>query len=174
MHEFIKKLTKTLNNYQITARLMMIAGLITIITNILLFVCYQLSGGMQEGDAGVMVQITAFNDAKVVGMIYFLFAIVSIILGIAIVYAAMPYAFPKDKMNPNKALPWLHVANGALQFALMIMTIYLLATETSQMAVGFVIALIIGFIGVVCSLFFLFPGLRCRFYMPAFVDKKDK
>ena len=172
MKELIKKTVKALNNFQLTARLMAIAGLLTIIVNVLLFVFYQLSGGQQIGDSGQVVQITAFNDAKLVGMVYFLAAIFSTILGIAIVYMSLPYAFPKDKLNPNKALPWMNVANAGLQLILAILVIVLLATEQSEMAVGFVIALILGVIGILCSAFFAFPALKCTFYMPSLLEKE--
>ena len=174
MKDLIKKLIKTLNNYQNTARLMAVAGLLTIIVNVMLFVFYQLSGGQQVGDSGQVVQITAFNDAKMLGMVYFIVAIISTILGIAIVYMSLPYSFPKDKMIPNKALPWMNVANAVLQVVMAVLVVVILTTEQSLMAVGFVIALVLGVIGILCSAFFAFPALKCTFYMPSLLDKEAK
>ena len=174
MSDFVKKLIKTLNNYQITARLMACTALVAIVTDVLLFLFYQLSGGQQVGTSGVVEQITAFNDAKIVGMVYFLTAIIAIILGIAIVYMSLPYCFPKDKMNPNKALPWMNVANAVLHLVLAVLVIVLLATEVSEVMVGFVIALVLSFIVVLCSAFFAFPALQCTFYMPNLLLEEKK
>ena len=174
MKDTIKKLIKALNNYKLTARLMAIAGLCAIVVNVMLFVFYQLSGGQQVGDSGVVEQITAFNDAKLVGMVYFLAAIISTILSIAIVYVSIPFSFPKDKMTPNKALPWMVVANGCLQFILAILVIYLLATEATLMLVGFVIALVLGVLVTIYSALFAFPATQCRFYMPSLLIEEKK
>ena len=173
MKDFVKKLIKTLNNYQITARLMACVGLFAIITDVLLFLFYQLSGGMQEV-SGVVTQVTAFNDNKILGMVYFLSAIIAIILGIVIVYMSLPYCFPKDKMNPNKSLPWVVVANGVFHLILAVLVVVLLATEASQVMVGFVVALVLSFIVVLCSAFFAFPATKCLFYMPSLLAEEKK
>lgn len=171
MKDFLKKLTKTLNNYKITARLMALVGLVAIVTDVLLFIFYQFSGGMQEV-SGVPTQVTAFDGNKILGMVYFLSAIIAIILGIAIVYSSFPYCFPKDKMNPNKALPWMCVANAVFHLVLAVLVIVLLATEVSQVMIGFVIALVLSFLVALCSAFFAFPALQCRFYMPSLLEEK--
>lgn len=173
MNEFLKPVVKKLNNFKFTALLAVIGGVISILLTILLFILYSRSGvDTKTGEI-----ITAFVGGQkhpgtyIVGMIFFLFLIVTIILGIVIVAIGFPYLFPKDKMNPKKALPWLMVANGGLHFSIIIMVVYLLATEYSRLKTGFIIYIILGALLLIYSLSFILPGLKCHFYMPSLLDK---
>jgi len=169
MNEFLKPIVKKLNNFKFTALLCAIGGAVSVILTILLFVFYARSG--LDGNGNVTI---AFNYVKgvnspsiyIVGMIYFLICIVSLIVGIVIVALSFPFIFPKDKMTPKKSLPWLMVANGAIHFALIIMVIYLITSEFSRMKVGYIIYIIVGALLLIYSLLFILPGLKCRFYMP--------
>lgn len=172
MNEFLKPIIKKLNNFKFTSMLACIAGAVSIILTALLFVFYSRSGLDASGNV-----TTAFDGGQnhpsiyLIGMIYFLFCIVTFIVGIVIVYLSFPYMFPKDKMTPKKALPWVIVADGVLHFGLIIMSIYLIATEYSRMKVGFIIYIIVGVLFLLYSLFFILPGLKCRFYMPSLLDE---
>lgn len=183
MDEFLKPIIKKLNNFKFTALLALIGGGVALLLTILLFILYSRSGiNPETGEV-----IPAFFGGKtavapkgnpslyIVGMIFFLFCIVSAILCIVIIYLSLPFVFPKDKMNPNKAIPWLVVSEGALNLGLIIMVIFLLIVESSRMQVGFIIYIVLGSLFLIYSLLFILPGLKCRFYMPSLLDdEKDK
>lgn len=158
---------KYLNDFKKTSRLMLLGSIAALLINIGLFICYQLSGGFDE--EGAMITAFGADSAKPLGMVFFLGLIISTILCIAIGYCSIPFSFPKDKLNPNRVLPWLTFSNGLIQFVLMIFVIIILASEKSLTAVGFVILLIVGFVSSFYNLSFAYPAIKCRFYMPKLI-----
>lgn len=182
MNEFLKPIIKKLNNFKLTALLATIGGLVGLLLTVLLFIFYSRSGvDPSTGNVvpaffgGITPAAPKGNPSLyIVGMVYFLFLIVSTILCIVIIYLSFPYLFPRDVMSPKKALPWLVVSEGALHFALIIMTIFLLIIEDSRMKVGFIIYIILGALFLIYSLLFILPGLKCRFYMPSLLEENKK
>lgn len=176
MNKFLKPIVKKLNNFKFTALLAAIGGVVSCLLIVLLFVCYSRSG--TDPETGEV--ITAFvgtgsrRSINNVGMVFFLFCVVSLIAGIVIVYLSLPFIFPKEKLNPKKSIPWVLVGNAALHFALIIMVIFLLATEKSRMTAGFVCYIIFGSLFLIYSLLFIIPALKCNFFMPALVGKDGK
>lgn len=164
----MKKIIKKLNNYKLTSRLLMVAGAIGIVFVAMAFVFYQFSGGYDTENSR---QLTAFaaDDRKILGMIFFLACILVAILSISCIYCSLKYAFPKEKVNPNKVIPWLAFANGVLILFVTVFEIIIISTEASQTAVGFVIDIIVGFISGLYSISFILPALKCDYYMPALV-----
>jgi len=79
------------------------AALLSGIASILTLVFYQLSGGTTEEGK----QITALNDNKILGAVFFLFALMSVILVITLIVISLPHITKKKfEMNtlPNGVL----------------------------------------------------------------------
>ena len=163
----MKEFLKTLNNFRLSSLIMSVGSLLGIVAVVLFLVFYQTSGLMLNSD-NVLVQTIAFYSNQVAGMMFFLFAICSIVLGIVLIAKAFPFVMPKSKLQPVKSLSWILLAQNLCLAALIIMVFFLLGTEVTNHAAGWTIGIVIGTFSFLFSLVWIYPTLKCDFYCPEF------
>lgn len=166
----MKELLKKLNNFRLTSSLIAGGALLEILMAVLFLVFYQSSGRLV--DDGAETVVVALYNAKFWGMIYFLVAFTLIVVGITLIYKAIPFIFPKAKETPIKSLGWLFVSESALLLIMAIISFVIVGNEFSYHVVGF---LICGIISLLCNVYaalLIYPWIKCRFYCPD-VEKKS-
>ena len=160
----MKEILKKLNNFRLTSTLLASGALLELVMTVLYLVFYQTSGIVVED--GVTSATVALTNAKFWGMVYFLLAFATIIVGITLIYKAIPFIFPKAKETPTKSLGWLFVAESVLLFFMTIITFVIISTEESNHFVGFLICGIISVLCIISAGLMVYPWLKCRFYCP--------
>ena len=100
----IKEFCKTFNNFNFTAKLLALGGLVGIVSAVSFLLLYQLGTG----------ETHALTEKQFLGMFYFIAAILSVIVGVTLVYKAMPYVSPKQKLVPATSFVWLLLAQNIL------------------------------------------------------------
>ena len=171
----MKELIKKLNNFRLSSALLAGGALVEIVVAILYLVLYQ-SNGFTIDEDGTQTITTALyaTDLKAVGMFYFLAAFTLIIVGITLIYKALPFIFPKSKENPIHSLGWLLLAESVLLLFMTIISICFISTENSRHTAGFIVLIIIALLANVYSGLMIYPTLRCHFYCPEVINKEKK
>lgn len=162
MKEFLKKL----NNYRLFSMLLAISGALTVIIMAIGLALYQTSTKGISPDTGAEIFVTAFSSNQVAGMVYFIEAIVGIVLGVVVIYKLFPYLFPKQKLNPTRVYSYVDLASGVFCLAFAIQMIYLVSSESTNNFAGFIILIIFSILNALYSGCLIYPTLKCNFYCP--------
>ena len=111
----MKNLLKKLNNFRLASLVYAAIAVLGVIVTLLFFVAYQttsLSSDVLYAQKDMSVVSNAFPDREILGMIFFISAIVAVILGIAVVVLSFPYIMPKEKGTPNRAIGYVLAAQA--------------------------------------------------------------
>lgn len=123
------------------------------------FTCYQLSGRDPVINTDRKGQLTnALMDKPVLGMIFFLLILFGLAVAIFAGYRAIQYARSKDKVPPNKLLPWLMVTSGVLNLG-TIPFFVMIFMENGRTLVGMIICMVLTVLYVVASLLLIPLGI---------------
>lgn len=181
LFEFINKVVKKLNNFQLTSIIISIISVVIALVSIGYLLCYEFAGYY---DADIGMQITAFakpdyggafKNGPILGMIFFLFSLISIILSIVVVYVSFPAIVNKDIVLPRRSNVLVTAINGAFQLVISILTIVLLTSkEYVKTKTPFTICLVFSIIAIIACALCILPFIRCTFYMPAIKVKAKK
>ena len=162
----MKKFLKKFKKFKLTAIVEACTGVVSVIASILILVFYQtnLAVEKQVGRKGVeTVLVNGFNEQPINGMIFFLAALLAIIMGIVATYGAYPYIFKKDeKLDPNRALPWFGVACGGFALVEFIFTLMMIAREGSRHTIGLLVAGIVLILSAIVQLLMIIPTLMVQ------------
>lgn len=164
----MKQIIKKLNNFRLTASiasgLALLAGLLSLGSLFL----YHFAGETN----GRGFRIVGFNDKPVVGFIYFMIILVTIILSITVIYLLLPSVRNKEKIVPSRTPLLLATISAGFQLALLVLSIVLIVTETPNTKVGFIVLFPFEVITIIGSALCILPYIKCSFYMPAIGQKK--
>ena len=162
MKQFLKKFKK----FRLTAIVEGCAGVVSVITSILILVFYQtnLAIEKQVGRKGVeTVFVNGFDGEPINGMIFFLAALLVIIFGIVAAYGSYPYIFKKDeKLEPNRALAWFGVTCGGFALIEFVFVLLMIMKAGSRHTIGLVISGVFLILAAIVQLLMIIPTLMVK------------
>lgn len=177
----MKKFLKKFKKFKLTAIVEGCAAVVSVITSILILVFYQTNNLVLKPSVGRKgpqeTLVTGFNTEPILGMIFFLAALLAIVFGVVAVYGAYPYIFKKDeKLDPNRSLPWFGVACGGFALVEFVFTILMITMaknmyspdanevmlEASRHTVGLLIAGIVLLLSAIVQLLMIIPTLMVQ------------
>ena len=175
----MKELLKKLNNFRLTTFLFSGCSLLGILLMVASFFLYQTANVTLDAETEAEVVTHAFintnstlgTGAEVMGMMFFITAILLIVAAVIVIYQGFPFMFPKAKGNPTKMLGWVNLAQGALMLIMLIYMIIMLKTESIRNTPFWIMVMIFGFIDVLASAFLAFINHNALYYCP---DVKKK
>ena len=168
----MKQLLKKLNNFRLTSLIFTAIALFGALVTILFFVSYQTTCHFEQIDKSVITN--AFPDKEILGMVFFISAIVTVILGIAVIALAFPYIMPKEKGVPTRTLGYVLLAQAVFMLVLIVLGILVIVDKRTENRVFWIINMVLGLIFVGGSCFMLYPNITCDFYCPDIVEKKKE
>ena len=114
IQEFLKKF----RNFRLYAWIVGIAAALGAISSLMILILHQNFLFNEEGE-----RMVGFTGRQIEAMVFFVAGLIALILGIVVAYLSYPYIFKrKERLEPNKALVWLGVAQGGLTLVQVIMT----------------------------------------------------
>ena len=153
MKQFLKKF----KNFRLTAMVEACAGLVSGIASIIIMILYQTN--QTNGD----VLVSGFFGEPIQGMIFFLAALLAVIVSIVVVYLSYPFIFKKDeKLDPNKALPWIGVGIAVLALIEFVFALIMAGKDGSRYTVGIIIADVFLLLAALTQLAMIVPTLKVR------------
>ncbi len=166
-----RKIIKKLNNFKFTSLLAMCISAVTGLYAIFSFAFFHFAGDLLENENYIRA-VGFYNkpNGGLLSLLLFLFAFLSLILAIVVVYGSWPFVKNQEKMAPRKNNLMLGFVSGVLEFGLVILMIALLAEHPNTL-VGIIITLPFGILSMIGSLLYIIPWLKCEFYMPEIVRK---
>ena len=150
----IKEFCKTFNNFNFTAKLLALGGLVGIVSAVSFLLLYQLGTG----------ETHALAEKQFLGMFYFIAAILSIIVGVTLVYKAMPYVSPKQKLVPATSFVWLLLAQNILLLFMLVVAFIILGTETVKIPALYVVNCALAGLSICYSILWIYPNIICQYY----------
>lgn len=170
---FMKKVFDYLSNFKKLSRIMVLLGGIGLVLSILLFVCFEISGGKTDS-----YFVCAFAqkgaNLNVLGMIMFLVGVLALVMSAVVGYQGLPFAFPKDKLNPSKAIPWCAFVGGIAEIVSGIFSILVIVLDTTIIAWAWAaLAALLILLGI-CNTLVIIPILKCEFWMPKLGTDNEK
>ena len=191
----MKNLLKKLNNFRLASLIYAAIAILGVIVTLLFFVAYQttsLSSDVLYAQKDMSVVSNAFPDREILGMIFFISAIVAVILGIAVVVLSFPYIMPKEKGTPSRAIGYVLAAQAIFVLILVVLGVVCIATSKRQTSIlspdrsailhpvmetvlnkpFWIIDIVLGVIFVGGAGCMLLPTLKCDFYCPELVAGK--
>ena len=167
----VRKLIKKLNNFKFTSLLAMCISAVSVLYAIFSFAFFHYAGDLLENENYIRA-VGFYNkpNGGILSLLVFLCAFLSLILSIVVVYGSWPFVKNQEKMAPRKNNLMIGFIAGVLEFGLVILMIALLGEHPKTM-VGIIITLPFGILSMIGSLLYIFPWLKCEFYMPEIVRK---
>lgn len=164
------KLLDYLSNFKKLSRIMVIVSAIGLLVSILLFVCFEISGG-KNGEYFVCAFSAKTDSGKylnIFGFILFAVGVVALVMSAVVGYQGLAFAFPKDKMNVKKALPWCCFVGGVAEIVAAVFSILVVAIDKTIIGWAWIIlAIVLVLLGVV-NILFVLPVTRRELWMPKY------
>ena len=167
----VRKVIKKLNNFKFTSLLAMCISTVSGLYAIFSFAFFHYAGDLLENENYIRA-VGFYNkpNGGMLSLLVFLCAFLSLILSIVVVYGSWPFVKNQEKMAPRKNNLMIGFIAGVLEFGLVILMIALLGEHPNTM-VGIIVTLPFGILSMIGSLLYIFPWLKCEFYMPEIVRK---
>lgn len=168
-----RKLIKKLNNFKTTALVAACISAVAVVYGLFSFFMFHYAGDLLPGERYIREVGFYYNEAGgVLSFIVYLGFIMSVICGIVVAYSMVPFIQNKEKMMPRKGVLLVGFIGGVFELLLVIMMIMLLLEpDAPKTSVGIIVSLPFGILSAIGQLLFLFPYLKCNFFMPE-VNKK--
>ena len=172
------KIIKKLNNFQFSSLLISLGAVVQLIVMVVSLILYQTSGITSSTDSSGSVTTsvtTAFHaqDKLILGMFYFICALLILILCVTVIARSLQFIFPKQKLVPQKSNFIILSAASLFSILLVIFNLLIVCGEECSHVPGFVIMIILGLLSSLYGLAWIAPFVRCRSYCPE-VSKKTK
>ena len=167
----MKKFLKHFKKFKLTALIEGCAGVVSIVTSIVILILHQTVFSRDFGtpEKPKIVTYTGFYNQPIIGMIFFLSALLVIIFGIVTVYTAYPFLFKKDqKQEPKKIITWWGVTTGGFGLITAIFTFVMAFNQPSNAAmvkhhtVGLIVCGILLLLATIVQLLMIAPRLLVR------------
>ena len=159
-----RKIIKKFNNFKTTAIFTFIFSALTALYGIGVFLCYNFAGDIVNGYRDV-----GFDESqtgKLMGMILFLLAFVTVVIGILVAYNMIPAMLNKEKITPKKGFLGASFAGAFFELGLFVMSILLILLDTPKTTVFIIASIPLFVITFLASIFEFILMLSCDFYMP--------
>lgn len=164
----LRKLIKKFNNFRFTAIVAACVSACTAVFAIFSFFMFHFAGDLVP-DEQYIRQVGFYNHPHggVLSFIVYMGFIISAICGIIVAYSMVPFIKNNEKMLPRKGVLLVGFVGGIFELVLLILMILLLGQpETPKTSVGIIISLPFGILSTLGQLLYLFPYIKCNFYMP--------
>lgn len=159
-----KKVISTFNNYRTTSIVMSVIALVAILASVGVLLAYEFAGNFDEE---INMQITAFADKPIHGMVLFLSCIFVIIAGIVTIYVSFPAIVNKDVVQTKKSRLIASFVSCFFSLVIAVFIIILLTSkERIKTEVPFIISLVFGLLAAIANGLLFVPYFKCTFYMP--------
>ena len=160
----LKKIIKKLNNFKFSALIMSIVAGVGSLYSLGAFFLYHFAGPISEDDE--LVRVVGFSSRPYLGMILFFMAIISLFIGIFLIYSFIPFIQNKEKVIIRRGLVLAGFVNAFFEFLLCVFMLLLVILENPITELAIILTLPIGILASVAYGLFLIPYLKCDFYMP--------
>lgn len=161
-----RKIIKKLNNFKFSSMLAMGISSVSVLYAIFSFAFFHYAGDLLENEKYVRaVGFYAHENGGFLSLLVFIGCVFSLILSIVVVYSSFPFARNKEKQLPRKSNLLVGFIAGIFELLLVILMIALYS-EAPKTATGIIVTLPFGILSTIGSLLYLFPYLKCEFYMP--------
>ena len=166
-----RKIIKKLNNFKFTSLLAMIISAVSAVYAVCSFIFFHYAGDLLENEKYIRaVGFYEHENGGFLSLLVFLCAFLSLVLSIVVVYGSFPFFKNQEKMAPRKNNLLIGFISGVFELGLVILMIALLAEHPNTL-VGIIISLPFGILSAIGSILYIFPWLKCEFYMPEIVRK---
>ncbi len=158
----MKQLLKKFKNFRLTALIEGIVGIVSGLSTIVILILYQ-TNLLYVFPSGKQQIETGFFDEPIVGMVFFLSALLAIIFAIVVVYGSYPFVFKKEeKLDPKPSLTWFGVTCAVFSIVTFVFSLLMIAKPGSQHSVGILIAAIFLLLAALVQLLMIVPALLVR------------
>ena len=172
----LRKIIKKLNDFKFTSLLAMIISSVSGLYAIFSFAFFHFAGDLLENE--VYIRKVGFYDLKIgdsqiggfLSFLVFMCAFFSLVLSIVVAYGSFPFVRNREKQMPRKSNLLVGFISGVFELGLVILMIALLGQHPNTL-VGIIITLPFGIVSTIGTLLYLFPYLKCEFFMPEIVRK---
>lgn len=163
-NSFYKKVISTFNNYRTTSIVLAVVGVVAILASIGVLLAYEFAGPF---DSEINMQITAFKDKPIHGMILFLSCLFTIIAGIVAIYVSFPAIKNNDVVQTKRSRLISAFVAGFFELVIAIFIIILLTSnEKIKTTNAFVASLVFILLDAIACGLLIVPFTKCVFYMP--------
>lgn len=163
----LKNIIKKLNNFKFSALVMSIVALVGSVYSLTSFFLYHFAGDIMETGATVdLMRKVGFFDRPFMGMFLYFMAVISLFIGIFLIYSFLPFIQNKEKVIIRKGLVLAGFVNAFFEFLLCVFMLLLVILENPKTELAIILTLPIGVLASIAYGLFLIPYLKCDFYMP--------
>ena len=163
----MKKIINKLNNFKFTAMVLSGVSLLSGILGLGLLFIYYFAGNVSQKTSSRTPSFANLGiGGKVMGMIFFIFCILVIIMSIVVIYNLLPAARNKEKVNPSKSTLICAVINGGLEVVVLIFSILAITLEKPNTLALYILTIPFTLLTAAANIFCIVPFLKCEFYMP--------
>ena len=151
---------EAVKTYKLISNIILVLAGVCLLLSAGTFVCYQLSGTAPVINTDRKGQLeNALMKQPVMGMIFFLLILFGLVLAIFAGYRALQYSRSKDKIPPNKLLPWLMAASGVLNLGTLPF-FFMIIAENGRTQIGIIICMVFTILYAVASLLLIPVGIK--------------
>ena len=167
----LRKIIKKLNNFKFTSLLAMIISSVSGLYAIFSFAFFHFAGDLLENEEYIRaVGFYKHPNGGILSFLVFFCAFLSLVLSIVVAYGSFPFVRNREKQMARKSNLLVGFISGVFELGLVILMIALLADHPNT-AVGIIVTLPFGIVSTIGTLLYLFPYLKCEFFMPEIVRK---
>lgn len=163
-NNFYKKVISKFNNYRTTSIVASVIAIVAILAAVGTLIFYEFAGYYDEE---INMQITAFAERPIHGMVMFLSCLIVIISGIVTVYVSFPAIVNNDVVQTKRSRL---IASFVASFFQLVVAVFIIILVTSDEEIsttsGFIAMLVFVILDAIAGALLLVPYLKCNFYMP--------
>lgn len=158
MKQFLKKF----KDFKLTAKVEACLGFVSVVAALVILILYQTNQTRLNTDGSEII-ISGFPGEPIVGMVFFLAGLLSIILGVVALYSSVKYIFNKDATKePNRLIPYFGAISALFSIVEVIFAFVMISKEGSRNTIGVIIAAIFLILALVLQLLMLYPAIKVR------------
>lgn len=169
---FYRAIIKKFNNFRLTSFVTAGAAFVGAAYSLAAFFLYHFAGEKTEKHGRLVGFLSLEKDGRILGFIFFLAAVLSIILTIYAIYTLIPHMLNKEKVNVKKSSVIVAAVAALPTLLVTVLSIYLIAIEDPNTEIGIIVSIPFGALASIALGLLLVPALKCEFYMPAIKQKK--
>ena len=174
LNSFSKAVAKKLNNFRLTSIILASVSLVAGIISLGLLFIYYFAGDVSTQTQSRQPSFTSLGaSGRILGMVFFLFAIFVIILSIVIIYNVLPNIQNKEKVSPSKAPLVMGIVNGGLELVVLVFAILAITIDkhVPNTLALYIVAIPFVALTAIANILCIFPLVKCVFYQPSIGSK---
>lgn len=169
----MKKLASKLNNFRLTAIVVAAIQVLGILATVGNLLSYLFAGGIEDKKTVTALgYIKGQPERQIYGMIFFLACIITIGVGILVIYNLFPNILNKEKVETKKGFVITGMANSIVHVIIIVFVCIILKLDDPQTTGGFIAGLVGSVLFIAANALMIYPLVRCEFYQPDVIAKK--